>query len=547
MTSRTFDVALGVDPKFLENTLTKDIVPLEAIFDLVDNAIDAARERVLSLKSTPKDQFGLPESYSGYRIRLKICSDYVAISDNCTGISRQALSKYAFVTGSVSDHAYGIGGFGIGLKRALFRLGEKYDLRTDTGSAAAELAFDKPQLLSPNAKLIATVVRSRRRMGTLIKIRGLEPGVSHEFGVTSVQGLAQQLARRYGLFVRKGLKLVVNGTVVPAFGPQIRRKGPVKRKAAKISEKHGVSAFIESGMHEAYRLKGEGDYTSTSNARLTDEFGWYFVCNDRIVKVASREQALGWTTRWHQEYYGFVGWVRFVAASPERLPWDTKKTSIDPNSSVFREVAPKLQAFAEAYKAEIKGARAGTPSGERAASGAKRSARAEASKRRSGRAGHNENWETLLPPMVIGVKDAKIAALVDEAQNLPVTHPYAASLVFRSMLERTITVHLRQSKKYAAVCESHFESQRKAGRLMSDVDKRNFRPSLFQMIEWLGKNDDYFPAEVRRDCVVSRNKLKGHLKELNGIAHEGALTNSSKIKTARDDAMALVEFLLGVE
>ncbi len=44
--------------------------------------------------------------------------------------------------------------------------------------------------------------------------------------------------------------------------------------------------------------------------------------------------------------------------------------------------------------------------------------------------------------------------------------------------------------------------------------------------------------------MFSRKKFATNLKELNGIVHDGDLTNSDKLRSDRDDAMPLLEFLL---
>ena len=41
--SNTIKINTGFEPNFLQNILTKDISTLDALYDLVDNSIDAAR------------------------------------------------------------------------------------------------------------------------------------------------------------------------------------------------------------------------------------------------------------------------------------------------------------------------------------------------------------------------------------------------------------------------------------------------------------------------------------------------------------------------
>ncbi len=56
----------GIDPLFLAETLTTDIELTDALFDLIDNSIDAARDKLLLQPDLKYDNYGLPADYSGY-------------------------------------------------------------------------------------------------------------------------------------------------------------------------------------------------------------------------------------------------------------------------------------------------------------------------------------------------------------------------------------------------------------------------------------------------------------------------------------------------
>lgn len=569
MNASTFPVRQGVDPRYLRSTLTKDISPLEALFDLVDNSVDAARERRVARDGGRLDRHGLPNDYSGSHVRVRIGRDSVTLSDNCTGIDEDKLAKEVFVTGLASEHNYGIGGFGIGLKRALFRIGTRYTLATDTGISASIMRFDRAELSGNESTLTAERAPTSGAAKTFVRIDGLEPGVKHELGSMPRPELVKHLSRRYGLFIKKGLRISVNGLHVPPFGPGLRRTGPLESKTQSMRTRQEVDVFIDSGMHEDYRLRHESDYAASKTAQLTDQYGWYFVCNDRIVKIASHEKELGWTANWHQEYYGFVGWVRFVAANPEDLPWDTKKTQIDSNSAVFREICDKLQEFAEAYKVGNKKARkeklhepsidgkvsgndasklevagAVEPASVVAANGKPPPAKAPSPQRNA--KDHNEHWDTLLPAMEVAMTHPKIRAMVFEATGLSVGNPYAGSMLFRAIVEFALFERLKRTGNYSSVREMYFEQQREANRTLAEEQKKKFRPTFAHAMEWLNKNDDYFPADVRRECVTARNKFGAHIKELNGVVHEGDLIDSGKLKIIRNDTLPLLRFLLAV-
>lgn len=542
-------VSRGVDPRYLQSVLTKDITTLECIYDLIDNAIDAARDRILADKKGRTDEYGLPADYSGYRVDLSFEPDAFVIADNCGGMDEQTLTQRAFVTGTPSTHPYGIGWFGIGLKRALMRLGRNYEIRSDTGKFAAHLKFGAEEFGLEDGDLIAQVVASRGAPGTSIRVESLNAGIRHEFGGSWRANVPKSLSRRYGLYVAKGLVIRVDEAPVDVFGPGLRREGPVPTHSKHISI-DGVDVFIDSGMHEAYRIKGEPGWTR--DTELTDQYGWYFVCNDRIIRVAAREGDIGFAVSWHQEYYGFVGWVRFVAEDAEHLPWDTKKSAIDVSSGVFQAIKGQLQGFADAYRTEQRKARNTKEEGEKG-SGDKASDKGGKGQKGSkgGRGGksdpqdHNENWRTLLPANLDASLDhPKVRALVHEAKELDVSRCYAASMLFRATMEAALLERLKKSRRYKEVRDLQFEKQALAGRPFTEEQKKNFKPTLLHMMEWLNKNDDYFPDEVRRECVTARNKFARHMKELNGVVHEGDLTNSGKLKIVRDETLPLLRFLL---
>lgn len=568
----TFKVHQGVDPLYLQSTLTKDITPLEALFDLVDNSIDAARR---CLDMTHVDRYGLPLSYEGFVVRLHVGCKRVYLSDNCGGIDEHELAKRVFVTGKPSHQPYGIGGFGIGLKRALFRLGTKYALKSDTGGdTATYMSFTRADLATVSSDLTAHRLPSLERARFVIAISRFESGVEHHLTSARDSGdLVRSLSRRYGIFISKGLKIVLNGVGVPAFMPTLRDDGLVAIQATNLVAENGVSIFIDAGMHSATKLPGETGYSPATAKTLTDQYGWYFVCNDRIVRVASHEPELGWTTKWHQEYYGFLGWVRFVAEDPEDLPWDTKKTLIDPNSLSFRTIVARLQEFAEQFKADNKKARNQVRDGEsqqpnpRSAGGTEPGSTKQARNKRSGAAvqqprkagqptsvspngnpaSHNENWDTVLPEMGIEPRNAKLAALVFEAINLRVDYPYAGSMLLRSLVECGLFAVLKLERRIGDISAMYFEQQDAQGRSLTEAQKKSYRPTLSIAATWLAKNRDFFPTDVRRECSTALTKLVTHMKELNGVVHEADLIDSGKLKIIRNDILPLVRFLLSRE
>ena len=116
--------ALGAPTKeFFVGMLTRDIELSDAILDLLDNCLDGVvRQKGASDKSTS------PDYYSGFYANITITRNSFIIEDNCGGIPRDVAEKYAFRMGrspeKEEDELPTVGIYGIGMKRAIFKIGK---------------------------------------------------------------------------------------------------------------------------------------------------------------------------------------------------------------------------------------------------------------------------------------------------------------------------------------------------------------------------------------------------------------------------------------
>lgn len=138
------ELKTGVDPLFFAETMTTDVELVDAIFDLIDNSIDAARNNIISFENYSKDDIGLPNNYSNYEIKIDFSSDRIAIADNCLGIDSESIEDRAFYTGRKSNHKFGIGYYGLGLKRAFLKAGKSFSIQSDNGKDlyVADFSYD---------------------------------------------------------------------------------------------------------------------------------------------------------------------------------------------------------------------------------------------------------------------------------------------------------------------------------------------------------------------------------------------------------------------
>jgi hypothetical protein len=118
--------------EFFVNMLTKDIELEDAVLDLLDNCVDGA------LRSA-KSPAGSDRPYAGYHAKLTFSGTTFTISDNCGGISN-AVRDSAFRLGRppgdrIDENLPTVGTYGIGMKRAIFKIGFDCDIQSHTSTS----------------------------------------------------------------------------------------------------------------------------------------------------------------------------------------------------------------------------------------------------------------------------------------------------------------------------------------------------------------------------------------------------------------------------
>jgi len=116
------NVSIRPTKSFFVNMFTRDIELADAILDLLDNCVDGI------LRSSSEKKLNSDRPYSGRKAEIELSSDQFSISDNCGGIP-WSKRKYAFQIGTLStqerEKLPTVGTYGIGMKRAIFKLGRE--------------------------------------------------------------------------------------------------------------------------------------------------------------------------------------------------------------------------------------------------------------------------------------------------------------------------------------------------------------------------------------------------------------------------------------
>ena len=344
---------------FFVQMITRDITLEDSILDLIDNSIDAA------WKNEGGQPTGLAEnvSLSKYKISIMANENQFEIKDNCGGMGLEDAIEYAFSFGRREDEPaddYSIGVYGIGMKRAVFKLGKKISIKsTVKDENGKKIGFEVPINVDEWMKIhqgpwdfdldeSSPCVEE----GVVISATQLTDSTKASFEDPKfVQQLSRLIGRDYSLPLKQGLTIEVNGKKVEGWN--ITFMSGDEFKPARFSYKdeidgEPVTVEIIGGMTEI----PPDSLEPSEQKEMQDRYGWYIICNGRIVLAADKTEISGWGEiwpKWHPQYNGFKGLLIFSAKNASNLPLTTTKRNVDSASEVFRRARQKLEILSRAW------------------------------------------------------------------------------------------------------------------------------------------------------------------------------------------------------
>ncbi|QCO22344.1 hypothetical protein C9E88_013040 [Acinetobacter cumulans] len=327
--------------EYLVHGITQDVSIEECIFDLIDNSIDAY----------PRNSDEIMSDYDNYTIDLTIQKNLFSIDDQGKGINKGLLEKDTLRFGTKSDHhTTSIGFYGIGLNRALFKLGKKIDLSTETDKERSIIRLDVNKFLKDNDNWSLPIIPEKLKgiKGTSIKIENLNSEINENFSSTNwINSFSNQISIRYSEFLKKNLKIRVNGNDVKPYLVSIRNNSGFKELKKEFTH-NGIKAIITLGQSSNHFFSYEDSYNYDKNATPKD-CGWFVYCNDRAVKLFDWTPDTGWYTKFHNEHNGFIGKAYFIG-NAGKLPWNTSKTDIDLNNEIYKKSLETMKNFSEEWR-----------------------------------------------------------------------------------------------------------------------------------------------------------------------------------------------------
>jgi hypothetical protein len=335
------------EKRFFIEILTRDIGLIPAIVELVDNSVDSAREL------RPQGD------YTGLEVEIEAKPDSFWVQDNCGGISLNDAREYVFKIGrpSSSERADGsIGQFGVGMKRALFKMGAEFAVQSTTTVSRFTLELDvRKWEMAPGWDLELKVAdppkSGYKDTGTLVIINRLLPVVVAAFKEPLFETrLRNEIESKHRDAIDKGLQIVVNGRSLRGTPTQLAVSADLvpgfKRFKLRDEEGRQISVEILVGVLPASRTLEDAAPEDVEAAER--EGGWYVFGNGRLLLDADKTEVTGWMggksnmPLWHNQYSRFRGYVYMDAKEPEALPWNTTKTGVETSDQVWLKVRGEM-------------------------------------------------------------------------------------------------------------------------------------------------------------------------------------------------------------
>lgn len=312
--------------EFFVEMLTRDVRLAMAILDLIDNCIDGA----LRLREEP--------AFHGLEAKITFDDNHFNIQDNCGGIPLELAREHAFRFGrpvGAANVKHSVGRFGVGMKRALFKLGRHFDIATKTRQERYHIAVDVDRWLIqdkwefPVSELQEfSTLLAEDETGTTIEVNKLTDETRAWLSIPyNISNLKDEIAKRHQHHIDNGLMISLNGVTIPQSQLEFLVSGsPSLLPAYQQYDRNDVHVRLLAGVGK-------------SNPQ---EAGWYVYCNGRMVLDADRTTTTGWgepnmMPKFHNQYARFRGAVFFDSDNPASLPWNTTKDGVDEGIPVFSE------------------------------------------------------------------------------------------------------------------------------------------------------------------------------------------------------------------
>ena len=327
---KTDKIATTPTKRLFIDILTKDISVKDCILDLIDNSVDS---------------YIWNEIPERREIRLDISKEKFEIFDTCGGINRDFLKTEVFRFGAdIERYKPTLGIYGIGMKRAMLKLGKTIAMETDDKQNYCKILWNVDEWSDSDDWDIPfeygdSRLTSDEKGYTKIIVKDLYEAIKNKFDLDSfINEIETSIRLTYTFFIEKNdIDFYVNSTAVtePYLGSVRVQYDPTKVKDSYNGVKFEIICFIDP--HEGQRIKKE-----------PGKRGWNVFCNKRLILAEDTTEITGWSgeraelSKYHPIYNEFRGLVFIQSEDPSKLPLNTSKTGLDIDSPTYEYIRNKM-------------------------------------------------------------------------------------------------------------------------------------------------------------------------------------------------------------
>ena len=273
------------EKRLFVSLITRDISLADAFLDLLDNSINAAIEPLASRLKTADDYQRLladTKLSAKVKIDLTIGSTKIVVRDTAGGISADTAKRHVFRFGRDDDasahESDRLSVYGIGLKRALFKCGNKIEIVSDHRDGGFELKENVRRWAAEKQEQwhfdITPRKPAKNDLGTRITITELHDDVVRRLddGLFLPQ-LREKIASTYSYFIGRIVEISVNGKDVEKESFEIGENYTSEKfQSGKVS--CNIAAGIASTKGEVFRDRTAGWFVFWALRR----FKWILGC-----------------------------------------------------------------------------------------------------------------------------------------------------------------------------------------------------------------------------------------------------------------------------
>jgi len=312
------------------DVLTRDLDLQACIMDLLDNSIDSYKRHEISTRQ---------------EIKITLSDDKFEIYDSCGGIEKEIFLNKAFIFGAeeATRDKKTIGLFGIGMKRAIFKIGKNIEIQSDDGQYLNTLLIDvekwKADKINWDFEAASELSKDGTERGfTRIKIVDLNEITKITFTSNSfIEKLKDQIHIMYTIFIKDHVDIYINEIKIIPFDLEITfddNYKPARYKAIFDDVLVDIICGIEP--HKGRTTKETG------------RRGWNVFINDRLILSDDTSSTTGWDAlkgllpNYHPIYNEFRGLVFLSSEDPFKLPLNTSKNGLNTESKVYHYVLKNM-------------------------------------------------------------------------------------------------------------------------------------------------------------------------------------------------------------